>query len=77
MNAEQAIKHIPLKKQMIDVRINRIDDPLPARWHRAAVIRAIQGADLIRPTPACAPVPSRFGLAVDSCGETLFIEARL
>lgn len=76
IDANTAIGRLPLQKQQIEVQINTVPGPVRRVWHRAQVIRVIQGAEVIRPTPACAPVPARFGLAVDSNGETLFVEVR-
>lgn len=74
MNAAEAVAMLPFKKQ-IDVMVNASPWPEQKQFHRGQVERILANAEYIRPTVS-RQIHPRFGLAVDSRGETLFIEAR-
>jgi hypothetical protein len=74
MTPIEAAGLLPFKKQL-DVLVNASPWPEMKSFHRGQIERILQRAEYIRPTVS-RQIHPRFGLAVDSKGETLFIEVR-
>ena len=74
MTPIEASALLPFKKH-IDVLVNASPWPEARKFHRGQIERILTRAEYIRPTVS-RQIHPRFGLAVDSRGETLFVEIR-